>query len=111
MADVLRDTSDDAVLTAIDLNWRASSRVFGLAPTTVIRDDDELFWYVTGIPTAAFNSVMYANLRPDRIDAVVEDLHALRKAHGVPMNWLIGPASRPKDLGAQLAARGLLHRA
>ena len=111
MADVLRDPLDDAVLTAIDLNWRASSRAFGLASTTVMRDDDELFWYVTGIPTAAFNSVMYANLHPDRIDVAVEDLHALRKEHSVPINWLIGPASRPKDLGAQLTARGLMHRA
>jgi GNAT superfamily N-acetyltransferase len=109
MADLLRDASDDAVLAAIDLNWRASSRAFGLAPTTTIRDDDELFWYVTGLPTAAFNSVMYANLAPERIDAIVEELSALREAHGVPIGWLIGPSSRPADLGAQLVARGFRH--
>jgi GNAT superfamily N-acetyltransferase len=109
MADMLRETSDNAVLAAIDLNWRASSRAFSLAPTTTIHDDDELFWYVTGLPTAAFNSVMYANLAPERIDAAVEALSALRETHGVPIGWLIGPSSRPTDLGAQLVARGFRH--
>ena len=108
MADVLRDPSDEAVLAAIDLNYRASARAFGLAPSTVIRDDDELFWYVTGMPSAAFNSIMYANLpTPERIDAAVAELHALRQRHGVPIGWLICPSSRPTDLGQQLQARGL----
>jgi GNAT superfamily N-acetyltransferase len=110
MTDVLRSPTPDALLTAIDLNWRASARAFGLAPATVIRDDDELFWYVTGLPSGVFNSVMYANLAPERIDAAVEELHALRAARGVPVGWLVGPASRPLDLGQQLEARGLEHR-
>lgn len=110
MTDLLRDDADEAVLAAIDLNWRASSRAFGLAPTTVIRDDDELFWYVTGLPSGAFNSVMYANLAPDRIDAAVAELFTLRERYGVPVGWLIGPSSRPTDLDRQLEARGLEHK-
>lgn len=111
MADVLRDPADEAVLAAIDLNWRASARAFGLAPTTLLRDDGELFWYVTGLPSGAFNSIMYANLpAPARIDAAVAELQTLRQRHGVPVGWLIGPSSRPTDLGRQLEARGLEHR-
>ena len=110
MPHILRDDADDAVLAAIDGNWRASVRAFGRAPSTILRDDDDLFWYITGLPSAAFNSVMYANLTPDRIDVAVAELHALRERHGVPMGWLIGPSSRPTDLGRQLAARGLTHR-
>src|SRR5262249_47395823 len=30
--------------------------------------------------------------------------------YGVPMGWLVGPASRPADLPARLQARGLQHR-
>lgn len=107
---VLENISDDAVLAGIDLNWRASVRAFGLAPSTTIRDDGELFWYVTGLPSGAFNTIMFANLAPDRIDAAVAELHGLRARYGVPVGWLIGPASRPLDLGGQLAARGLTHR-
>ncbi|MGE3272120.1 MAG: GNAT family N-acetyltransferase, partial [Chloroflexota bacterium] len=78
---------------------------------TLIRDDDELFWYVTGLPDATFNSIMYANLAPDRIDAAVNELRRLRAIHRVPINWLIGPTSRPFDLPAQLMARGFRHLA
>jgi GNAT superfamily N-acetyltransferase len=109
MPDVLRSPTPDALLTAIDLNWRAVARAFGLAPSTMIRDDNELFWYVTGLPSGAFNSIMYANLAPERIDAAVAELQALREISDVPVGWLIGPASRPLDLGQQLEARGLEH--
>src|SRR5437773_1693178 len=56
------DAAPEIVVEAVERNWRATARAFGLAPTTVIRDDAELFWYVTGLPTAAFNSIMHANL-------------------------------------------------
>ncbi|MGE3270703.1 MAG: hypothetical protein AB7P40_18260, partial [Chloroflexota bacterium] len=74
MSKILRTASADAVVAAVEANWRASVRMFGLAPGTLIRDDDELFWYVTGLPDATFNSIMYANLAPDRIDAAVNEL-------------------------------------
>jgi GNAT superfamily N-acetyltransferase len=99
------------VVEAVERNWRASVGAFGLAPSTTIRDDDELFWYVTGLPDATFNSIMYANLAPSRIDAAVDELHTLRRTHAVPMGWLVGPTSRPLDLPARLRVRGLQHRA
>ncbi len=100
------DAPDADVVAALERNWRACVREFGHAPATRLRDDDELFWYVTGLPDAAFNSVMYANLGPDRIDAAVDEIKALRRQHRVPMNWLIGPTSRPTNLPSQLRARG-----
>jgi ribosomal protein S18 acetylase RimI-like enzyme len=106
---VLRDPSHDQLVDAAERTWRACVGAFGLAPTTVVRDDAELFWYVTGLPEAAFNAVMYANLAPERIDAAVAELRALRAEHGVPMDWLIGPTSRPADLAEQLVARGFRH--
>lgn len=100
------DAADAAVVAALEQNWRACVREFGRTPATRIRDDDELFWYVTGLPDPAFNSVMYANLAPERLDAAVEEVRALRRQHNVPMNWLIGPTSRPVNLASQLRARG-----
>src|SRR4051794_5618341 len=82
--------------------WRARNRLFGLAPTTVIRDDPELFWFVTGLPGGGFNSVMYANLAPDRVEAAIDDFFRLGETHGVPMGWLVGPSTRPTDLPGRL---------
>jgi ribosomal protein S18 acetylase RimI-like enzyme len=110
MSEVLRGGSADDLIAAVEANWRACVGAFGLAPSVAIRDDHEVFWFLTGLPDATFNSIMYANLGPGRIDAVVGELYELRAAHGVPMNWLIGPTSRPPDLAAQLLARGFTHR-
>ena len=88
------DAAPETIVGAVERNWRASVRAFGLAPTTVVRDDPELFWYVTGLPDAAFNSVMYANLAPERVDAAVDELFRLRETYDVPMGWLVGPTSR-----------------
>ena len=110
MSEVLRGGSTDEVIAAVEANWRACVGAFGLAPSVAIRDDREMFWFLTGLPDPSFNSIMYVNLRPERIDAAVAELRALRAAHGVPMNWLIGPTSRPTDLAEQLLARGFEHR-
>jgi ribosomal protein S18 acetylase RimI-like enzyme len=103
------DAPPDVVVAAVERCWRAGVRTFGLAPITSIRDDSELFWYVTGLPDAAFNSVMYANLAPDRVDAAVDELFRLRETHDVPIGWLVGPSSRPLDLPERLLTRGLQH--
>jgi GNAT superfamily N-acetyltransferase len=110
MSEVLRGGSADEVIAALEANWRACVGAFGRAPSVSIRDDRELFWFLTGLPDPAFNSIMYANLGSGRIDAAVAELRALRAAHSVPMNWLIGPTSRPTDLADQLVARGFEHK-
>jgi ribosomal protein S18 acetylase RimI-like enzyme len=104
------DAAPETIVEAVDRNWRASVRAFGLAPTTVVHDDDEMFWYVTGLPDASFNSIMYANLAPERVDAAVDELFRLRETYDVSMGWLVGPTSRPLDLGRRLRARGLIRR-
>ncbi len=98
-----------SLLTAIDRNWRVAMRAFGLAPQVQIRDDDQVFWYVTGMADPAFNSIMYAQLAPDQIEDVVQELRGLRETYAVPMNWLVGADSRPPDLGRYLVAAGLRH--
>jgi len=109
MNTILHDRSEPAILDAIDHNYRASMRAFGLAAHVKLRDDDSLFWFVTSVPDPAFNSIMYANLTPEQILPTVQELNQLRSTHAVPMNWLIGPSSRPTNLGQLLLTAGLTH--
>jgi GNAT superfamily N-acetyltransferase len=101
------DAAPDAIVDAVERNWRAAVGAFGLAPTTVIRDDPDLFWFITGLPDGSFNSIMYADLPPERVDAAIDELFRLRETYDVPVGWLVGPTSRPTDLTARLEARGL----
>jgi GNAT superfamily N-acetyltransferase len=98
-----------SLLTAIDRNWRVAMRAFGLAPHVHIRDDGQVFWYITGMDDPAFNSIMYAQLAPDQIEEVVQELRGLRETYALPMNWLVGADSQPPDLGRYLVAAGLRH--
>src|SRR6476660_4101107 len=109
MAAFLHDPSETTLLVAIDRNWRASMRAFGQAPHVHLRDDEQVFWFITGVPDSGFNSIMYAQLTPDQIAPAVLELQTLRSTHDVPMNWLVGPDSRPTDLGRHLEACGLQH--
>ena len=52
---------------------------------------------------------MYAHLTLDQIAAVVQELQTLRATYAVPMNWLVGPDSRPSTLGQHLVTHGLRH--
>jgi GNAT superfamily N-acetyltransferase len=101
------DAAPETIVDAVEPNWRAAVGAFGLASTTVVRDDPDLFWFITGLPDGSFNSIMYANLAPERVDAAIDELFRLRETYDVPVGWLVGPTSRPTDLPARLEARGL----
>lgn len=55
-----------------------------------------------------FNEVSLAVLGDDA-DAVIDRTIAEYRALGCKFRWTIGPDSTPADLGARLAARGLVH--
>ena len=103
------DASQESVAEAIDLNFRASMRIWGAAPGSALRDDGALFWFVTGLPDSSYNAVMYANLASDQVGTAVAEFQQLRAQYGVPINWLVGPASRPSNLGQHLLDQGLKH--
>jgi len=107
--DVPRDTSEGAVVAAIAGNWLAYLRTFDRAPHVEVSDDRELFLFVTGIPSGQFNAVMRADLPPGALDATLDEVRARFATRGVPWSWLVGPDTRPTDLGRRLAERGMTH--
>ncbi|MBP2474111.1 ribosomal protein S18 acetylase RimI-like enzyme [Crossiella equi] len=72
-----------------------------------VRALPDLFWADSGLADDTFNLVAGARFLPDnaeaRISATVREL----RATGRPFSWWVGPASRPADLSARLAAAGL----
>jgi len=107
--DVLRDTSGGAVAAAITGNWLAYLRTFGRASHVEVRDDRELFLFVTGIPSGQFNAVMRADLPSSALDATFDRVRARFATRVVPWSWLVGPDTRPIDLGRRLAERGMTY--
>jgi hypothetical protein len=100
MPAILRDPPEPVLLAAIDRNWRASMRAFGLAPHVQLRDDNQVFWFITGVPDPAFNSIMYAHLTHDQIATVVGAFTLSRAAGGAFLRALNGPTSPSRASGA-----------
>jgi GNAT superfamily N-acetyltransferase len=72
-------------------------------------DGPDLLWALSDIRIPMFNRLGRANLREDRADAAIDAAVTRARAKHVPLQWWVGPSSRPLDLGERLRARGFVH--
>jgi GNAT superfamily N-acetyltransferase len=66
---------------------------------------------VTGIPYGMWNCVVHTRLEPETADRQIQDTIAYFRSRDLPMDWYVGPATTPADLGERLKAQGLVHEA
>ena len=78
-------------------------------PGTEVHESSELFWVLTPVRLALFNSLFAARLDPSNAAVVIEAVKARAQAKGVPLLWWVLPDDRPVDLGARLTAAGFRH--
>jgi len=82
----------------------------GIAPA--MRDDDEVFWAISGLPHPLANVVARTrwgeDLPAEATDARIRETLAHFRARGMPALWYMWPSSQPRDLGSHLEAQGLL---
>jgi GNAT superfamily N-acetyltransferase len=108
---VLQDRSSAAVIAAIEANLSVLWRSYSHLPGAELCDQPDLLWVATDIPFPPFNGVVRARLRPEAIaPTITSTLQHFARRH-VPMLWLIGPSTRPSDLGTHLIGFGLTHLA
>jgi len=78
-------------------------------PGAEVRESAELFWVLTPIRIALFNSLFAARLDPSSAGGAIEAVKGQARAKGVPMLWWVLPEDEPADLGARLTAVGFRH--
>jgi ribosomal protein S18 acetylase RimI-like enzyme len=103
---ILTDTSQSALIAAIERNLFLVFDLFKQWPQAELHDTPELLWSITNIPYPLFNSVLRARLPSGTIDAVIDSTLAEYKSRNVPMMWWTGPSTQPSDLGTILTERG-----
>ena len=106
----LQEISPAELVAAIEANMAEFWRCFGRLPGAVMHDEPDLLWFATGVPDGSLNGVIHSQFTDDdaasRIDETLEYFGRRR----LPMQWWVGPSSRPADLGERLEARGLASR-
>lgn len=77
-------------------------------PDTRVLDRPDWFQLLTpSFRDGGLNEVALARLTDDEADAVIDRTLAEYAALGLRFRWIVGPDSRPHDLGQRLARRGM----
>jgi GNAT superfamily N-acetyltransferase len=104
--ELMKDTSSDRLLAALESNMVAFWSVYGRADGCTLRATPDVVWFYTGIQVPLFNGVLSANLRPDGVQAICGDIQAKIEEQGAAAFWWVGPRSKPKNLGSLLERCG-----
>lgn len=107
MSDVMRDTSPEALVAAIEANTCDAFVRWGQALGAELHDGAEVQWFVSGVPLQLWNGVVRARFAAGDVDAKIDTALRHFAARRAPMSWLVGPSTRPSDLGRLLEEHGL----
>ncbi|MDD5337927.1 MAG: GNAT family N-acetyltransferase [Dehalococcoidales bacterium] len=110
MDKILTDLSPDALANAIMENcydltpfshgWKGAETYSG----------DGVDWVLTDLHFPPCNAAFHTNLKPEDADKTIEKFKERGKAKKVPLQWYIGPETRPADIGEKLKAHGFTTR-
>ncbi len=94
------------LLEAIEANGLAFWEVFCSRPGMEFHRQPGLVWFASGYEAPTLNGVLWADLPPNTTEAAIDVVTARFRRRQLPMEWRVGPSSRPADLGDHLARRG-----
>lgn len=103
---VLEDFSDSSVINAIEMNLHEAWISFAHGLGAIVHDEPDLLWFLSGLPFHLANGIVKARFLSDHLEGTLDKRLRLLTTEQVPMTWLIGPSTRPVDLGSHLEARG-----
>jgi GNAT superfamily N-acetyltransferase len=102
MDKILNDLSKPNLIAAIENNLFEIVHCFRQWPKAEVHEDVAIKWSITDIPFPLFNSVVRANLLPEKIVPTIQFLIEQAKSSNVPLLWWTGPQTFPADLGRHL---------
>lgn len=107
MSNIVRDTAPESLVRAITANTLDGFVRWGQALGSTFIEDDEVQLFISGTPLQFWNGVVRASFAEDVVDRKIDETLARFAARQVPLCWLVGPGTRPADLGRRLEAHGL----
>ena len=108
MTEIIEDCSNSKlIIEAIEESWFKQFAFWGSAPGREVYEDQYLKRVTLFAPERApFNCVHLARFTPENVHMKIDETVEYFKSRKLPMQWSIGPSTRPIDLGEHLQARG-----
>src|SRR5579862_1059020 len=108
--EMIANLSASALAHAIETNGEEWWRYFRHAPQAEVHEERELLWVISGIPIKEYTAVARTRFDPGRtteeLDHQIARMQHYFRAHQVGMQWIIGPSTRPANLGERLEQHG-----
>lgn len=109
MGEPREDSTASVLAKAIEANAFELTAHVGRFPDDEFYDGHDLIRVKSGIPRPAWNGIHRARFAAEDADAGIEELLRFSRSRRLPFTWIIGPSTRPPDLGERLVAHGLTH--
>jgi predicted GNAT family acetyltransferase len=106
MSEFLTDLSDAALATAVTENCYALTPFSHDWKGAETYNGEGVDWVVTDLHFPPCNAAFHTNLKPEDVDSVIEKFKERGRARKVPLQWYIGPDTRPVNIGEKLSAHG-----
>ena len=106
MSFILEDLSPGAIVKAMEANFFQNYWPYGKLPQGEIHFEPGCTWFVSGVPEMWFNGVGDTRFEEDNLADQIGNILKHFRLKDLPMQWLIGPNTKPEALGATLLAQG-----
>jgi GNAT superfamily N-acetyltransferase len=97
---------DAAAATALDANFAALIRWYASRPGGEVVEGDDVTVCSTGLAFRSINCAVDIDLDPATADERIAEIGGWFGERGLPWRWLVGPTSRPVDIGDRLVRAG-----
>jgi GNAT superfamily N-acetyltransferase len=104
-SEILTDLSDESLAAAAELNSAEGLRLDGHLPWVTFHDDGDV-WWIFAENAWPPNTVTLARFTETSADGRIKEILSHHLARKVACNWIVGPVSRPSNLGRHLRAHG-----
>jgi ribosomal protein S18 acetylase RimI-like enzyme len=98
--------SDRADAAALDANFAALIRWYASRPAGEILDRPDVTACSTGLAFRSINGAVDIDFEPVAAEGRIAEVGSWFGARRLPWRWLVGPTSRPTDLGDRLRTAG-----
>lgn len=102
--------SEIELIQLIENNLKEYAIYRANSPMIRLHDQGDLAWVTSSNDVPFANQVFHCQIPDAQVDNRIDEIISSFQGHEVSMSWLLGPSSKPDDLGDRLIERGLLYQ-